>query len=96
MNGIVWLLALVGLLAAVEPPAFVPVSIRDRPEYPRPERTLQQLVADRGRRPSNHFCVVAYAAPDGEHHAWVHWREANALILWEPLADRSGVALLGT
>lgn len=31
-----------------------------------------------------HFCVVGTISEDGAKTAWVHWREGNMLILWEP------------
>jgi hypothetical protein len=32
----------------------------------------------------HHFCVLGYRLEDGDNQAWVHWKEGNQLILWEP------------
>lgn len=50
---------------------------------------LRALVSATPSAPTgeNHFCVVGYRLDGGDTQAWVHWQEANRLILWEGSAD---------
>ena len=56
-------------------------------EFDRPVPVLRRLVRASGkaRRP-NDFCIVDYSGEDGPF-AWVYWRQANRLILWEPQVE---------
>jgi hypothetical protein len=94
--GLVTLVQMVGMagacLAAEPAPTFF--SIRKHAGYPEPERTLQQLVAEKGTTASNHFCVLGYRTANGDQYAWVHWKEGRALVLWEPVVDANHPATL--
>lgn len=35
----------------------------------------------------HHFCVVGYQSADGSRRAWVLWREARRILLWEGTTD---------
>lgn len=58
-------------------------SVRNHPHYPEPEKSLKQLVRTHGTKRQNHFCVIGFRMPSGYEHAWVHWEEGKAIILWE-------------
>ena len=81
-------------LAVQQAEAFF--SVRKHAGYPAPERALEELVAQKGTVPSNHFCVVGYRRSSGDDHAWVHWKEGRVLVLWEPAADVKYPASLTT
>lgn len=69
-----------------EPSLF---SIRQHSGYPEPGKSLELLVRTHGTRRTNHFCVIGRRVPGSFEHAWVHWKEGRALILWEPTSDPS-------
>jgi hypothetical protein len=60
------------------------------PDYAHARDSLAELVAERGKQPVNHFCIIGYKPPDGEPNVWVHWVEENRLILWEPYTADAG------
>ena len=62
-------------------------SVRNNRYYPEPEKRLEVLVRAKGTQKLNHFCAIGYRLPSGLELAWVHWKEGNAVILWDGSAD---------
>ena len=60
-----------------------PFKITTSPDFANPKAALERLVAKRGRKESNTFCVIGYRFEDGSDLAWVYWPENQAMILWE-------------
>jgi hypothetical protein len=51
--------------------------------YGPPEPAIKKLLLfEKKNRSTNHFCVVGYAWPDNNVTVWVHWTEAQRLLLW--------------
>ena len=50
---------------------------------------LEVLLRQRGAPSAakQHFCVVGYQSADGSRRAWVLWREAKRILLWEGATD---------
>ena len=65
-------------------------SVEGLPAYAHARDSLQTLVDEEGEQPTNRFCVVGLVDEDGNRTVWVHWQEANALILWEPYTADAG------
>jgi hypothetical protein len=82
-----WLLAAAVLVLPQGGQAATIFPVKGHPEFPQPTKRLRDLVGEKGERSVNHFCIIGYREGEGENHAWVHWREQKALILWEPAAD---------
>ena len=80
----------VGNAAAAAPQIFDP---REDEDFGDATPALTGLVAGSDPKPRGlqHFCVVGYRGPDGEH-AWVHWREARRLIFWLGRGDGTAPA----
>jgi hypothetical protein len=70
------------LCSAAQPtlPVSHPVNFETIKAFQPVRETLEALVAQNGKVENNHLCVIG---ADTEQ-AWVYWREANAIILWEP------------
>lgn len=60
-----------------------PFSTVGHASYRTADAVLRNYVREYGEAGQHHFCVVGYTDGD-DHHAWVHWREGNMWILWEP------------
>lgn len=72
----------------------LPFSIKGQAGFWLPEQVFHDLMTDEGKAPLNNFYVVGYNLRSGEQHAWVYWREGNAVILWEPTIDSTEPASL--
>jgi hypothetical protein len=72
--------------------AFAP---RTDPAFGDATPALARLVAETRPHGPQHFCAIGYRA-EGGPMAWVHWQEAERLILWHGRGDGSapGEALL--
>jgi hypothetical protein len=82
-----------GMVRAEETLGFF--SVREHQDFAEPRRQLTALVKAHGKRRINNFCVIGYRLRAANEIAWVHWREAKAIILWEPRIDGNpGDALL--
>lgn len=53
------------------------------------QSVLHDYVRARSRTRHNNVCVIGYQARDGSRSAWVIWRGARRIILWEPGNDLS-------
>jgi hypothetical protein len=59
-------------------------SIYDEPDYSKPLIPLKELVRKKAKSQTNTFYVSKVQIfNNGGRHAWVYWKEQNALILWE-------------
>ncbi|WP_263146388.1 hypothetical protein [Pseudomonas sp. RIT-PI-AD] len=55
-----------------------------------PRREMRLLLQEaKANQHTNHFCLIAYAWPDGRVRAAVHWLEGKRLIPWEGRDPRS-------
>jgi len=65
--------------------AFAP---RTDPAFGDARAALSRLVAEHAPRVRGpqHFCTIGYRGGEGAN-AWVYWREANRLILWQGGAE---------
>lgn len=77
---IVFLMPLACAAAQPNQPVSHPVNVETIKAFQPVRETLEALVAQNGKVEKNHLCVIG-ADPE---QAWVYWREANAIILWEP------------
>jgi len=66
-------------------PVIHPFNVEASKAFQPVRETLEALVAQNGKVEKNNLCVIGA----GTDQAWVYWREANAIILWEP--QRGGI-----
>jgi len=53
-----------------------------------PAPAARQLVsAEKRTAETHHFCVIGYELEGGGSNVWVHWQEAQRLLLWRGSSD---------
>jgi hypothetical protein len=58
--------------------------VRTDPRFAPPETILARYVRASGQAAKdNRLCVLGEQAADGERRAWVVWRRAHRIVLWE-------------
>jgi hypothetical protein len=75
------------------PTAFSGRAVPEDAEVVHAKEVLQVFVDERAGAGEHHFCIVGIEGAS-DWAAWVHWREGNRLILWEPLDSYPGDPLL--
>jgi len=79
------LLMVCGLPCLAQSEVISRTSIYDHPDYSEPMPALRELVREKARGRRNTFYISKVQTfSNGYDHAWVYWKEGNALILWEP------------
>jgi hypothetical protein len=87
---ILGVLVAVSLLSCSRDPSPRPFSVANDPTYAHARVVVQALADLRGEPGQQHFCIVGIESDPGGRVVWVHWREGNALTLWEPSSPDVG------
>jgi hypothetical protein len=67
-----------------EPTDDVLFDIAQAPDFTNYKPVLVDFLHSKKRKGAQDFCIVGYRHADQSQSAWVIWKQAGKLILWEP------------